>query len=297
MADSASPAVVIDEPVDVDMGDSAPAAEAANDDVEITGSNTVAEGDNPLPFAEGGEDEDVKVPARMTYVDFLSSPIVELHIGQGEEKTVLTAHQAQLVKSPWMQEACAQFAPDAVTRVIELPDDPLDAVACFLEYLYTNEYFPQKIPHRGEHFKLVSDPTLPETDTTGEQLLKHARVYVLAGKMGMDKLKELAHSKVHCVKSSAKGEIAYARYVYATTSAEDETIRKPVASFWAHRSHVLRAEAETEFRQMCLEFPQFSFDVITRLLDEKAKNEAREKPSSGTPAASSRKRQRQSQIL
>lgn len=80
----------------------------------------------------------------------------------------------------------------------------------------------------------------------------------------MTKLKELAHSKVHCVKSSAKGEIAYARYVYATTPKEDDTIRKPVASFWAHRSHVLRAEAEDEFRQMCLEFPQFSFDVISK---------------------------------
>ena len=82
----------------------------------------------------------------------------------------------------------------------------------------------------------------------------------------MTKLKELAHSKVHCVKSSAKGEIAYARYVYATTPKEDDTIRKPVASFWAHRSHVLRAEAEDEFRQMCLELPQFSFDVISKFV-------------------------------
>lgn len=151
------------------------------------------------------------------------------------------------------------------TRALHL-SEPLDAVGCFLEFIYTGEYFPQKIANTH---RLVIDPTAPDLDTTGDQLLRHARVYVLADKFGMTKLKELAHSKVHCVKSSAKGEIAYARYVYATTPKGDDTIRKPVASFWAHRSHVLRAEAEDEFRQMCLEFPQFSFDVIskfTRLL-------------------------------
>lgn len=105
---------------------------------------------------------------------------------------------------------------------------------------------------------------MPEVDN-GEQLLKHARVYTLADKLGMPALKSLAHSKIHCVNSSAKGEIAYARYVYATTPKEDVTIRKPVASFWAQRSHVLRKEAEDEFRQMCLEFPQFGFDVLSKL--------------------------------
>lgn len=105
---------------------------------------------------------------------------------------------------------------------------------------------------------------MPDLDETGDQLLKHARVYTLAEKLGMGTLKTLAHSKIHCVNSSAKGEIAYARYVYATTQKEDDTIRKPVASFWAHRSHVLRREAEDEFRQMCLEFPQFAFDVLCK---------------------------------
>jgi hypothetical protein len=135
-------------------------------------------------------------------------------------------------------------------------------MGCFLEYIYTGEYFPQKIAgQRG----LVKDLTMPDIDETGEQLLKHARVYTLADKLGMSALKTLAHSKIHCVNSSAKGEIAYARYVYATTPKEDDTIRRPVASFWAHRSHVLRREADDEFRQMCLEFPQFAFDVLCQL--------------------------------
>lgn len=134
-------------------------------------------------------------------------------------------------------------------------------MGCFLEYLYTGEYFPQKIPgQRG----LAKDLTMPDLDETGEQLLKHARVYTLADKLGMGALKTLAHSKIHCVNSSAKGEIAYARYVYATTPKEDDTIRRPVASFWARKSHVLRREAEEDFRQICLEFPQFGFDVLSK---------------------------------
>jgi hypothetical protein len=80
----------------------------------------------------------------------------------------------------------------------------------------------------------------------------------------MGALKALAHSKIHCVNSSARGEIAYARYVYASTPKGDDTIRRPVASFWAHRSHVLRREAEDEFRQMCLEFPEFGYDVLSK---------------------------------
>ena len=79
-------------------------------------------------------------------------------------------------------------------------------------------------------------------------------------------LKALASSKIHCVNSTAKGEIAYARYVYANTQKEDTAIRNPVANFWAQRSHTLRSEAEVEFRSMCLEFPQFGYDVLSELL-------------------------------
>ena len=45
---------------------------------------------------------------------YLKSPIIELLVGQGEEQTLLTAHQALLVKSPFFAEAVAQFS-DAAT--------------------------------------------------------------------------------------------------------------------------------------------------------------------------------------
>ena len=130
-----------------------------------------------------------------------------------------------------------------------------------MEYIYTGEYYPKKLV---DERRLQGSPSRPAMDEDGSQLLKHARVYTLADKIGMPTLKSLAHSKIGCIESSAKGEIAYARYVYANTGPEDVTARKPVASFWAQRSHVLRHEAEDEFRQMCLEFPQFGFDVLSK---------------------------------
>ncbi|KFY87189.1 hypothetical protein V500_07117 [Pseudogymnoascus sp. VKM F-4518 (FW-2643)] len=285
-------------------------------DIEVTGDNSLTENDGSADVEMGGDEvvevaatdgdkntdgekdqeiadeEEEQVPARVTYVDHLRSPIVELTVGQDDTKTILSAHQALLVQSPFFEDACAQFSSDKPHRSIDLSEENLDAVGCFLEYLYTGEYFPQRvIGQRG----LVKDPSMPEFDETGDQLLKHARVYTLADKFGVDALKALSLSKIHCVNSNAKGEIQYARYVYANTSEGDTTIRRPVASFWAHRSHVLRAEAEDEFRKMCLEFPQFGFDVLTRVLDEKLKNESREKPHS-TPSGSSRKRQRHIQV-
>ena len=82
----------------------------------------------------------------------------------------------------------------------------------------------------------------------------------------MDKLRSLASSKIHCVNSTAKGEITYARYVYQYTRKEDTAVRAPIANFWATRSHTLRAEAEEEFRSLCLEFPQFGYDVLSKSL-------------------------------
>ena len=146
-------------------------------------------------------------------------------------------------------------------RQIELLGEDIDAVGSFLEYLYTGDYFPKKVPGQRT---LENDPSLPGVDETGEQLLRHARVYTLAEKVGLPSLKNLASSKIHCVNSTAKGEIVYARYVYAHTSKDDTTIRAPVANFWATRSHTLRSEAEEEFRDLCLEYPQFGYDVLSK---------------------------------
>lgn len=148
-------------------------------------------------------------------------------------------------------------------RQLELSDEDIDAVGCFLEFLYTGEYFPKKVA--GSRV-LETDPSIPKVDESGEQLLKHARVYTLAEKYGLPTLRTLASSKIHCVNSTAKGEIAYAQYVYQYTDDTDTTIRAPVANFWASRSHTLRAEAEPEFKTLCLEYPQFGYDVLSKFL-------------------------------
>ena len=80
--------------------------------------------------------------------------------------------------------------------------------------------------------------------------------------------------------------------MYAHTKREDTTIRKPVASFWGQRSHVLRHETEGTFRQMCLEYPEFAFDVLSFVLDAEEKREERRKRDDGDLGKSARKRAR-----
>lgn len=155
-------------------------------------------------------------------------------------------------------------------RAIELPDEDVAATGSVLEFLYNGEYFPKRTTP-GKDSALENDPILPSPDDDGIGLLRHARIYTLASKLNLPQLKSLAHNKIHRTASTAKGEIAYARYVYNYTSSEDATIRRPVAAFWSTRSHVLRHEAEDEFRAMCLEFPQFAFDVLSMVLDQKEK--------------------------
>ncbi|EXF86492.1 hypothetical protein CFIO01_10710 [Colletotrichum fioriniae PJ7] len=278
-------------------------AEEFNNDVEIVADapanpsadvEMAEEGDanaEELPFAEGGESDPVE--PRTTFVSYLSSPVVTLLVGQGESEAIVTAHQALLVQSPFFKEACAEFSDDGSPRQIELVGEDLDAVGCFLEFLYTGEYFPRKVAGSRT---LEQDPSTPEVDADGTQLLKHARVYTLAEKFGVPSLRSLASSKIHCVNSTAKGEIAYARYVYAYTGKDDTTIRAPVAQFWAMRSHTLRSEAEDEFRSLCLEYPQFGYDVLTRVLDDKLKREKNDKLHPSSSQGSARKRARHSQI-
>lgn len=148
-------------------------------------------------------------------------------------------------------------------RQIAFPDEEIDAVGSFLEFLYTGDYFPKKLTGQRT---LEKDPSLPDVDESGDQLLKHARVYTLAEKWGVEKLKNIASGKIHCVNSTAKGEITYARYIYKHTTSEDSTVRAPIANFWATRSHTLRSEAEEEFRGLCLDIPQFGYDVLSKYL-------------------------------
>ncbi|KAI5366008.1 putative SKP1/BTB/POZ domain superfamily protein [Septoria linicola] len=238
--------------------------------------------------APGGlEDIEPTIPSQTTFLDYLRSPIVELIVGSGDNQSTLFAHQALLVSSPFFAEACAQFSDNAGRRRIELQQDDEAATASVLEYLYKSDYFPAL---QGST-NLEYDPTTPSPDTDGVALLRHARIYTLAQKFGLSQLAALAHKKIHLTQSTAKGEIAYARFVYKETSVDDESIRKPVAAFWATRSHVLRHEAEHEFKRMCLEFPQFGFDVLSLVLDAQERRSQRaESGSTGGPGG--RKRQR-----
>lgn len=184
---------------------------------------------------------------------------------------------------------------------MHFPDSDIDAMGSAIEYLYTGEYFPKKTS-TARDAPLEKDPRQPPADDEGLGLLVHARIYTLADLLQLPELKSLAHSKIHRTASTARGELAYARYVYAKSNPEDVTIRKPVAAFWATRSYSLRHDAEPEFRAMCLEFPQFSYDVLQLVLDqqEKSRRGGDDGPHHrGGPQVipgSSRKRPRHSQV-
>ena len=92
-------------------------ATAGADDVEMVEGAAAAAAENSkdnngseLPFAEGVPVD--PVPERITFLQYLSSPVVTLLIGSGEKETILTAHQGLLVQSPYFAEACAEFADD-----------------------------------------------------------------------------------------------------------------------------------------------------------------------------------------
>jgi len=279
-----------------DNEESVQIADSGEADVEMGTAEEIQEGedDNPDGEGEGAGDETVaeSTPSnpQTVFLEYLMSPIVQIVVGSGDEETTLTAHKAILTQSPYFNDMLSPMSDDSLT--VDLPDESLDAVGCFLQYQYTGEYFPRRLVNAPDG--LEPDPSVPAIDNTGTQLLKHARVYTLAQKLGMPELKTLAHSKIHRINSTAVGEIAYARFVYGNTPADDVTIRKPVAAFWATRSHVLRHEAEDEFKSMCLEYPQFGFDVLSLVLDQREKR-VREREEEGTPGGSKgRKRMRPS---
>ena len=277
---------------DIDISATAEAA-----DVEMTG-DALEDGENGEAGDKDNGDFDVDDTTKIKetrdpqtiFLDHLKSPIVTLRIAEGNDQATLTAHQTILSQSPWFAKQLDLLEDEALE--LDLADENLDAVGCFLQYQYTGEYFPRRMPSAPDG--LETHASLPSIDNTGDQLLRHARVYTLAEKLGLPELKSLAHSKIHRINSTAAGEIAYARYVYQNTPNDDKVIRRPVANFWATRSHVLRHEAEDEFKAMCLEFPQFGFDVLSLVLDSREKRAHREEEStpSKVGAGSSRKRMR-----
>lgn len=261
---------------DIEMGEDGEAGGGADDGL----GDIEPELPQRTTFLEYGNSTAKPTPGLAHALSYLCSPIVELNVGSGDDRTTLHAHEALLLKSPWFAEQISQFAPG--NRGIDLANEDVDATGSVLEWLYNGEYFPRRTS-LSKDSALESDPTLPAPDDSGVGLLRHARIYTLASKFQLPALRSLAHSKIHRTASTAKGEIAYARYVYNYTSSEDRTIRGPVAAFWATRSHVLRHEAEDEFRAMCLEFPQFAFDVLSKVLDQKEQH-PKQKGASVEPA-------------
>lgn len=88
---------------------------APGTDVEMIegeeGGGAGANGTTELPFAEDGP-EDAPVAPRVTFAQYLTSPVVTLLVGSGDNETILTAHQSLLTQSPFFAEACAEFAND-----------------------------------------------------------------------------------------------------------------------------------------------------------------------------------------
>lgn len=77
-------------------------AEGGNEETGANANNT------DLHFAEGSED----VPPRISFMTYLTSPLVTLIVGSGDNETILTAHQGLLARSPYFAEACAAFSDD-----------------------------------------------------------------------------------------------------------------------------------------------------------------------------------------
>jgi len=74
----------------------------------------VGDGDDSLPFLEEAMDD---APARVTFVDYLKSPIIGLLVGNGADQALLTAHLALLMQSPWFADTCAKFSDDVSVRL------------------------------------------------------------------------------------------------------------------------------------------------------------------------------------
>ncbi|KAI5305935.1 GPI transamidase component [Ascosphaera pollenicola] len=235
------------------------------DDQPATQQETVEQSQEQQQPEKGeqqiNEPEEPEEPRKLTFLDYLKSPIVELVVGQGEKKTTLTAHQALLAESPYIREIIE--SEDTPVGQIFLPEESVEAVGCFLQYQYKGEYIVYPSETDGDDAEEYS----------GEELLRHARVFFLASKFGHDELKRLARHKIHRVESTPRGEIAYARYVYGNKSPAAAELRRPVANFWAS-NEALRDEVREEFKAVCLDFPEFSYDILSS---------NKKRPASGTP--------------
>lgn len=108
----------------VEASPSNPAPEAEMFDASTQDETAVDR--TELPFA--GEDTVVEPePARILFIDYLTSPIVTLIVGSGDRETFLTAHQALLVQSPYFKAQCDAFTDDGSVSIEPSPRGMRDA--------------------------------------------------------------------------------------------------------------------------------------------------------------------------
>lgn len=120
MADVANDTLT-DEPTAVNPGADVEMAEGAEDDGAAERSELPFAGEETVVEPEPAE------PARVPFIDYLTSPIVTLIVGAGDKETILTAHQALLVQSPHFHELCDSFTDDGSVRHRPPPLSPLKA--------------------------------------------------------------------------------------------------------------------------------------------------------------------------
>lgn len=231
-----------------------------------------------------------KARSEHRFLGILQSPSIKVQVGSGCNTTSFQVPKHILLQSPTLAKKL-----NTEDRISFSNEDP-NTVASFVEYLYTREYFPRRLANPSD--ELEKDSSLPHVDTTGEQLIKHAKIYFLAQKLQLPVLESLATSKIHRIHSTAEAEVNYARYVYQDSNPKDSVIRGPVVMTWAHRAHVLRHEADAGFKALCLDFPQFGHDVLNVILDareeKKRKHKATVEPSNEEPAGRAKRRKVQS---
>jgi hypothetical protein len=61
------------------------------------------------------------VDANLTPTSFLTSPIVEIAIGEDDNQTILTAHQTLLIESPLLSRFVDKFEASGPVRTYPLP--------------------------------------------------------------------------------------------------------------------------------------------------------------------------------
>lgn len=100
-------------PADVEMASETPVVEISSTRIRGDDADT-EESEDSMPFQDEPMDD---APARVTYVDYLKSPVIGLLVGQGDEQALLTAHQALLTQSPWFADACNKFSDEISVRL------------------------------------------------------------------------------------------------------------------------------------------------------------------------------------